>query len=187
MELRSARWLATDYVRRLLLPGDCAIDATMGNGHDTLMLAEAVGEAGQVIAFDVQRQAVEVTRGRLEAAGVMARVTLHHAGHERMAELATRPARAVMMNLGWLPGGDKAVTTQLATTLAAVRAALDLLLPGGLLTVCAYPGHAEGDRERAELTAFLRELDVHQFNVLHHRFLNHPNDPPELFVVQKNL
>ena len=37
----------------------------------------------------------------------------------------------------------------------AVEKALALLLPLGVLVICAYPGHTEGDRERAELTALL--------------------------------
>ena len=43
-ELKSARFLAADCLRRFLLPGDIAVDATMGNGHDTQMLCDLVGE-----------------------------------------------------------------------------------------------------------------------------------------------
>ena len=53
-ELRSARYLAAACLRQVVQPGDTVIDATMGNGHDTAMLAELVGESGHVIAFDVQ-------------------------------------------------------------------------------------------------------------------------------------
>ena len=85
-ELKSARFLAADCLRRFLLPGDIAVDATMGNGHDTQMLCELVGESGHVYAFDVQEQAVANTRARLEEAGLLGRATLFHCGHQEMAQ-----------------------------------------------------------------------------------------------------
>ena len=93
--------------------------------------------------------------------------------------------RAVVFNLGWLPGGDHTVTTHWETTREAVEKALSLLLPLGVLVICAYPGHAEGDRERAELTALLTGLSNRRYNVLHQRFLNASPGAPECFIVQK--
>ena len=75
-ELKSARYIAADCLRRFLLPGDTAVDATMGNGHDTQFLCELVGESGHVFAFDIQEQAVENTRRRLMEAGLLARASL---------------------------------------------------------------------------------------------------------------
>ena len=184
-ELRSARYLAREVILQAVLPGDTAVDATMGNGHDTLMLCEAVGPAGRVYAFDVQAQAVEETKKRLREQGVDGRAELIHAGHEHMAEYVQGPVKAVMFNLGWLPGGDHGVTTRWETTRRAVESALDLLAPAGVLVICAYPGHAEGERERQELTAFLSGLSNRQYNVLHQRFLNAGAGAPECFVIQK--
>ena len=102
-----------------------------------------------------------------------------------MAEYVKGPVKAVMFNLGWLPGGDHAVTTRWETTRTAVESALDLLAPMGVLVICAYPGHAEGEREKQELTAFLGGLDNRRYNVLHQRFLNAGPGAPECFVIQK--
>ncbi|MBR6185581.1 MAG: class I SAM-dependent methyltransferase [Clostridia bacterium] len=184
-ELRSARFLAADILSRALQPGDTAIDATMGNGHDTLFLCRLVGETGRVYAFDVQAAAVENTRKRLLDAGVLSRAALYCLGHERMAENVRGPVSAAVFNLGWLPGGDHAVTTRWETTKKAVESALRLLGPLGVLVICAYPGHPEGDRERAALTEFLSALPPQQYNVLHHRFLNAGPGAPECFVAQK--
>ncbi|MBR1583979.1 MAG: GNAT family N-acetyltransferase [Clostridia bacterium] len=183
--LRSARFVAADVLKRAISPGDTVIDATMGNGHDTLALCQWVGEGGRVYAFDVQAQAVEHTRARLAAAGVADRAALYCLGHEHMAEKVNGPVSAVVFNLGWLPGGDHAVTTRWETTRAAVESALGLLKKQGVLVICAYPGHAEGDREREALTAFLTALRPQDFNVLAHRFLNAGPGAPECFVVQK--
>ena len=184
-ELKSARYLAREVILRAVLPGDTAVDATMGNGHDTLMLCEAVGPAGHVYAFDVQAQALEETKKRLREQGVDGRAELIHAGHEHMAEYVKGPVKAVMFNLGWLPGGDHGVTTRWETTRRAVESAMDLLAPMGVLVICAYPGHAEGEREKQELTAFLSGLSNRRYNVLHQRFLNAGAGAPECFVIQK--
>ena len=184
-ELKSARYLAREVILRAVEPGDTVVDATMGNGHDTQMLCETVGPEGRVYAFDVQAQAVEGTRKRLREQGLDSRAELILSGHEHMAEYVKGPVKAVMFNLGWLPGGDHEVTTRWETTRTAVESALDRLAPMGVLVICAYPGHAEGEREKQELTAFLGGLDNRRYNVLHQRFLNAGPGAPECFVIQK--
>lgn len=184
-ELKSARYLASDILRRAVEPGDTVVDATMGNGHDTLFLCELVGEQGKAYAFDVQAQAVENTRKRLAEEGVLDRAALFCLGHEHMAEQVREPVAAAVFNLGWLPGGDHSVTTHWETTRQAVDAALRLLKPRGVLVICAYPGHAEGDRERQALMDMLAALPPQQYNVLWHKFLNAGPGAPECFVVQR--
>ena len=184
--LRNARHLAADYMRGTIREGDVVVDATMGNGKDTLFLCELVGESGRVYAFDVQKEVVERTRERVEEAGFAERTTLLLAGHETMADRIKEPVRAVMFNLGWLPGAEHAVTTRTETTLQAVDAAVNLLEPGGIVTVCVYPGHEEGTRELKALLAYAKALSVRQFNVLHHHFLNASDQTPQLILIQKN-
>ena len=184
-ELKSARFLAHDVLKRTVRPGDRVVDATMGNGHDTLMLCEAVGPAGVVYAFDIQPEAVASTRARLQEHGLAERALLFCAGHQDMDRYVPEQVRAVVFNLGWLPGGDHAVTTHWETTREALQKAFSLLLPLGVAVVCAYPGHAEGDRERAELLPFLSGLDNRRYNVLHQRFLNAGPGAPECFVIQR--
>lgn len=184
--LRNARILAADYMTRAVREGDTVVDATMGNGKDTLFLCGLVGERGHVYAFDVQTEAVARTRERVAEAGYASRTTLLQAGHETMAEHVAGPVRAVMFNLGWLPGAEHIVTTRTDTTLAAVQAATALVVPGGIVTVCVYPGHEEGTRELEALRQFTAGLDVRRFNVLHHSFVNASAQTPQLFLIQKN-
>ena len=184
--LRNARHLAADYMIRTLREGDVAIDATMGNGHDTQFLCELVGEGGRVYAFDVQQSAIDNTAARLEAAGFSERATLILDGHQNMALHVKEPVRAVMFNLGWLPGAAHAVTTKVETTLEAVNAAAQLLVSGGVMTICVYPGHEEGTRELSALLEWAGALDVRTFNVLHHHFICAAAHTPRLILVQKN-
>ena len=185
--LRNARHLAADYMKRTIRPGDTVVDATMGNGKDTLFLAELVGEAGHVYAFDVQEEAVARTQERVTEAGFAARTTLLLAGHETIAQHVPSGVMAVMFNLGWLPGAAHIVTTKTDTTLAAVDAAVSLLAPGGIVTVCIYPGHDEGKRELSALLEYAAGLSVRTYNVAHHCFLNASGETPQLILIQKNI
>ncbi len=184
-DFRSARYWASELIGPALYPGAVAVDATMGNGRDTLWLCEQVGEAGRVYAFDVQPEAVARTRERLEDAGVADRATLFCTGHENMAGTVSEGVDAVMFNLGWLPGAAHAVTTRTETTLKAVDASLQLLKPDGLVTICVYPGHDEGKRELETLLHWAASLDPKRYDALVKCYLNQPNDPPRMIAVKR--
>ena len=184
--LRNARHLAAGYMKAILRHGDVAVDATMGNGKDTQFLCELVGEEGHVYAFDVQKEAVERTAARLKEAGYGNRATLLLAGHETMKEHVQSAPRVVMFNLGWLPGAEHIVTTKTETTLTAVQAAIELIVPGGFVSICVYPGHEEGTKELRALLDWAGKLSVREYNVLHHAFINAREGTPELILIQKN-
>lgn len=152
-------------VRERVRAGDVVVDATVGNGHDTVFLAGLVGETGTVIGFDVQEAALAKTRGRVPVA-LRNAVELHGLGHERMTEVVQTPVKAVMCNLGYLPGGDKALITQAETTVSALRQALALLAPGGIVTVVVYTGH-EGAREEADaVDEWIERIDRQRHRVV---------------------
>ncbi len=141
-ELKSARFIAADCLKRFVQPGDRVIDATMGNGHDTLMLCNLVGETGFVIAFDVQQQALDSTQRLLAENGLLNRCKLVLESHEFIDRYADPGINAVVFNLGWLPGSDKSIRTHWDSTHPAVTKALQLLAPMGVCVICVYPGHA---------------------------------------------
>ena len=185
VDLGSARLWASALMREHIEPGMFAIDATMGNGADTELLAHLVGDAGCVWAFDVQEGALTNTRARLIQAGMLPRVQLILDGHEHMAAHVPAPVHAITFNLGWLPGGDKHITTRTPTTLLALEAALTLLAPKGLLTLCIYPGHGEGAREQSAVCAWAKCLPPTRFQSRTTAYLNQPPSAPLLIAVQK--
>lgn len=150
-----AHWLAA----RALVAGDTAVDATCGNGHDTLMLARLVGPTGSVTAIDIQPAALDHTRHALVTAGMDdGRVRLVNDCHSRLNTfIAAQSASWIMFNLGYLPGGNRAVTSRDVTTLAALDAAIAALMPGGRLAVTCYPGHAEGSLEAQAVEDWMRD------------------------------
>jgi len=153
--------LAHQWVRRVVKPGDTTIDATAGNGHDSVFLARLVGSGGRLLAFDVQTAAVEATRAALREWGLDdGRAELFHESHGELAcRAGNDPVAAVMFNLGYLPGGDHRLITRPESTLAALEMALGVLRPGGILTVVAYPGHPGGDAEATAVIDWTRRLD----------------------------
>ncbi len=149
--------------------GDCVIDATVGNGHDTLFLARGVGEHGKVYGFDIQETALDEAYRRLSEEGLAQRVSLYHAGHEVMSAVLPESiqgrVKAVMFNLGYLPGGDKQRTTGIATTLAALDQARTLLTSGGAISVLAYTGHPGGREEAEAVKAWAMKLSPDFYDV----------------------
>ena len=172
-----------------LKEGDRAIDATAGNGYDTLFLAEQVGPSGKVIAIDIQDCAIRSTRERLESAGLIDRVRLvteDHAvalrklivdGHENVA--------AITFNLGYLPGSDKSIQTRAESTEEALAASIQLLNQGGYLCVTAYRGHSGGTAEAGTVEAFMHKYQTEGHAVDCYE-PGSRNSPPLLWVLKKN-
>ena len=165
-------------------PAPVCIDATCGNGHDTVFLA---GLGGRVLALDIQPPAVQATRARLTAAGYAdpARYRVVQADHAHLAALAARegfaPADGVMFNFGWLPGADHGVQSRAHSSRTALAAALALLAPGGALTAVLYsPGHGPQEEEKQAVLAQLTELDEARFAVTVHP--GHPGAPLPVLV-----
>ncbi len=170
-------------LRAHLVPGDAAIDATVGNGNDTLVLAGLVGPSGTVVGFDVQQVALDVAAAKLAKAGLTA--TLHRCGHESMLDVIPQAmhgnVRAVTFNLGYLPGSDHAITTMASTTVAAINAARQLLAPDGLITVVCYR-HDEGQRELDAVRASFASIPPPQGLCMETRCINRDGSAPVIFA-----
>ncbi len=166
--------------------GDTVVDFTMGNGNDTLFLSKAVGESGKVYAFDIQAEALNSTRLHLKEENAPENYTLICASHHRLKEFVQEPIKGGMFNLGYLPrSGKKAVTTKRETTMLAVEAAIDLLLPDGVLIVAVYPGHKEGELEGDMLREYFKTLSRFKICASEFHILNSPASP-YFFLIEKS-
>lgn len=180
---------AHHLLSRTIKPGDTVVDATVGNGHDTLFLAKLVGPSGRVLGFDVQETALAVASKLLEE---MPQVTLIHDGHENLAKHLPANVNsngdgqlsAVMFNLGYLPGGSKDIITAPRTTVSALRQALDHLKLHGLVTVVLYPGHPGGEAEAEAVRSFTQDLPK-AFDVSRHARTNTQSPAPELLAIER--
>lgn len=172
------------FLQRYLQPGCLAVDATCGNGKDTLEMARLVGEDGHIWGIDIQQTALDRTSERLQEAGMRSRVTLINAGHQHLPDLIQSPVHLVVFNLGWLPGGAKELVTQPDTTLQALQGALGILRPGGLLLITCYPGHDGGATEAAAVADWCSKLPSRSHHVWQIGQLNVAEGAPFCLLVQ---
>lgn len=176
-------------LEKVVKPGDIAIDGTMGNGNDTAFLANLVGETGHVYSFDVQNQAIQNTTAKLLEEHLLERCTLLHTGHEQLKSSIPaeeqRSLTGAIFNLGYLPGGDKSITTKAATTISAIEQLLELMAPEGIIVLVIYHGHPEGAVERDELLEYVKTIPQNEAHVLHYGFMNQVNQPPFIVAIEK--
>ena len=165
------------FILTHLKEGDVAVDYTMGNGHDTEFLSKVVGESGHVYAFDIQQSAVDSTAKNLAAAGCPDNYTLICDSHHNVKNYVTQKVKAGMFNLGWLPGGDKTITTMRETTMPAIEAAIELMDRDAILNIAVYPGHPEGDAEGKMIEEYLSSLSRHKVCATKVKITNSPTSP----------
>ena len=167
------------FIREHVKEGDLCIDATAGNGNDTKLLCELVGNAGKVIAFDVQKMAVEHTKQRLVEAGLGKRAEVHLDSHENMEQYADKESVAcIIFNFGYLPGGDHTFSTKKESSISAIRSGLSLLKKGGIMSLCIYSGGDSGFEERDAILEELKQMDGKKYLVIVSAYYNRPNNPP---------
>lgn len=171
---------AQQILETMLRPGMVAVDATCGNGNDSLFLAESISPGGKLYAFDVQHSAVETTRNRLHEEGHHEGIHVIRLDHARFDESGVLPdsVDCFMYNLGYLPGADHDVKTQAESTIQSLREAVGHLAPGGMITICLYPHNPE---ENEAVRAFCREL-TGSFSAFEIARLNR-HQPPVLIVI----
>ncbi|PWM25471.1 MAG: 16S rRNA (cytosine(1402)-N(4))-methyltransferase [Oscillospiraceae bacterium] len=167
--------LAKDRLAETANPEGVYVDFTMGKGRDTLFLA-SLAPRGKVYAFDIQPEARDATAALLAQHGVT-NATLILDSHARFSEYVTEPIDGGLFNLGFLPGGDRTLTTRRSSTIPAVLGALEALKIGGALGVAVYPGHEEGRLEGEELIRRLSDIPKERFDIFLYKLLNVPESP----------
>ena len=172
--------MAHDFLAQVITQEDIVVDATMGNGHDTLFLAKL---AKQVYSFDIQKQALEKTSQRLQEAG-LTNVELLLQGHETVDQFV-REVKAAIFNLGYLPSADKSIITQPQTTLEALDKLCHMLVKGGRIAIMIYYGHEGGDIEKDAVMDFVSQLPQQEYTATIYRTLNQINNPPFLVMIEK--
>lgn len=179
--------LAHNLLEKELTGGNIVIDATVGNGHDTVFLAKLVGKQGTVFGFDVQQQAISTTQQQLKQVQ-FENFFLFHASHSEMdMHIPKRQhgkIKLIMFNLGYLPGSDKTIITQANTTLIALKKSIVLLEANGVLTITAYPGHIGGEEETKQVKLWCEQLDPLIYTLEQIRS-SEKITAPRLFIVRK--
>lgn len=192
--------LALAVCEKYLQDGDTSVDCTCGRGHDTLFLAQ---RCRRVYSFDIQQEAIESAGDLLSDSGITweiqgppsgfapavsgsaVKVTFINDSHVSMENYVAEEPAVIIFNLGYLPGGDKSVTTTADTTSSAVKKALEKIKTGGLVCVSIYPGHEEGRREKEALKKFARTLEKGKYHCVYADMLNQGDKAPEILWITK--
>ncbi len=175
----------TDYYINTIPTGGTVIDATAGNGFDTIKLCKKVGAGGSVYAFDIQDSAINETKKKLTTEGFL-NAELICDSHSVLDRYVKEPVDCVVFNLGYLPGGDHSLQTKADTTIEAIKKSLNLLKNTGFISVTVYYGKNSGTEEKERVMEFLKNLDHKKYTVLTHDFHNRPNNPPITVIITKN-
>lgn len=163
---------------------DLVVDATIGNGHDTLFLSKLVTK-GFIFGFDIQKSAINNTKNLLDCNNIN-NYQLFLENHQNIANVLDEyknKISLIVFNLGYLPGGDKMITTNHKSTIKAIKGSLSLLNNKGIILINVYPGHDEGFKEHQALEKYLKELKGYNVNY----FYNIDNkEAPYLIEIKKN-
>lgn len=169
--------------KNYLKEGMCVLDATVGNGYDALMIKETIGDNGVFYGFDIQKQAIESTAQRLEN---FKNVKLYCRSHAEILEIISENTLdGAIYNLGFLPGGDKEITTHYESTFESLNAVLKCLKTGALLSVSIYPGHEAGKMESEKLSKWLDQLDAYTYHVLKTNYTNQSDTAPYTYWIER--
>lgn len=172
-------------LNNFLKEGQIAVDATAGNGYDTLFLAQQVGPSGRVYAFDIQNEALDKAKKLLACHNYSERVKFILDSHDKLKYYVKQEINCLVYNLGYLPGGDKNIITTENTSLTSLQQGIELIAPGGVLSLIAYRGHSGGDKEAQIVEEYLQRLESPPWDVLSWKRVNGTPTAPYLLFAQK--
>lgn len=173
------------FINNFLTKDSVVIDATAGNGNDTLKLLQKIGENGKVFAFDIQKDALKNTEILLREHG-FSNYELILDSHSQIDKYIRVPVSCVIFNLGYLPRGDHSICTHADTTITAIKKSLNLLADKGFISITVYYGKNSGTEEKISVMEYLKTLDHKKYTVTVHDFYNRPNNPPLTVIITKN-
>lgn len=185
-QIINTHFLTRYYMNNHVKEGHVVLDCTVGNGNDTILLSELVGNCGRVYGFDIQLKAINNTRELLKSQGLDSRVHLINDDHENIDLYINEDLDFIIYNLGYLPGGDKSIKTNSITTINSLNKSLRLMRENAILLITVYTGHEGGLEEKKAIENLLSSLNQKEFNVIKHEFINQINYPPILYGVEKS-
>ena len=158
-----------------------AVDMTVGNGFDSKNILEIV-KPKKLYCFDIQQEALDNSKNLLKDFSNYELILDNHRNFDKYVKDYVDFA---IYNLGYLPNGDKLITTNSVDVEESVRKLLDKLNSKGVIFITFYIGHLCGQIESAEMSSFLKTIDQKDYTVLKFTFENQKNLPPYVVMIQK--
>lgn len=155
-----------------------AIDMTLGNGHDSLILSD---NFKQVYSFDIQPEALANSRILLSEKN---NVSMYLDSHDKFDSYDINDICLIIYNLGYLPGSDMSITTLSKTTLLSISKGLEVLNKKGIMIITLYPGHKQGEDEANEIENYLTNLNNKHYHISKYEIIN-ANKAPYVICIHK--
>lgn len=171
--------LMKDFISSLDKENITCVDATLGNGNDSLFLSNLVKDKGTIFAYDIQALSLENSQklfNEHNVTNVFMKLKSHEYIDEDNIDLA-------IFNLGFLPGSDKSIKTNKVSSINAIKALLPKMNKDNmLLIICLYVGHPEGIEESIVIDEYLKTLPGSKYLVSKYQNYNRPTSPYVLTV-----
>ncbi|MDO5724690.1 MAG: class I SAM-dependent methyltransferase [Tissierellia bacterium] len=177
--------LAKFYIESYIKPSSKVLDLTLGNGKDALNLVNAIGDDGTFYGFDIQNEAIEKSRKLLESSKSKPKIILINECHSKVRDIITENIDFAIMNLGFMPGGDKTIITKPKTTIKCIECVLKLMSAGAFFVISSYIGHDGGDIEQKEIDILLKNINQKDFNIIKFTFHNQKNSPAIFYSIER--
>ncbi|MCI9304696.1 class I SAM-dependent methyltransferase [Clostridium sp.] len=168
--------LSHNIIKEYVKNKNVAIDATLGNGYDCDFLSSCFKK---VYAFEIQKEACEKYIDKNN------NVIIINESHHKIDKFINEEVDCVCYNLGYLPGGNKEITTLAETSLKSIQLSLNLLSKNGIISIAIYRGHNEGMEEKNCIIKYLKTLPKNSFGVMIHECINRSEKSPLLIIVEK--
>lgn len=174
---------AHDLLTRNIKEGDTVVDATCGNGYDTVFLAKLTGSQGKIYACDIQLEAIESTRNHAKD---FDNITYIHDNHAQVTSyIDEEKIDGAIFNLGYLPKSNKDIITLGHSTIKSIDSMLELLNPKKLIVIVIYHGHEGGKDEKNQVLNYVEQLNHKKYSVIRYSFINQHNNPPFVVAIEK--
>jgi predicted methyltransferase len=170
------------WVSQFLKRGGVAVDATVGLGRDCEFLASLVGPTGRVYAFDVQSEAIRISKQRLVEKELDSIVQFFNESHTEI-ERIREPINAAMFNLGYLPHNKSGPKTSPPDSIDAIRSCCTRLVVGGIVTIVVYAGHEGGENETTAVIKFIEQLCPEEFQTSRFCYQGSLGHPPQVLGI----
>ncbi len=183
---RKTTKLVHHFISAGVTVADTVIDATCGNGYDTVFLSKLVKEKGKVFAFDVQEKAIQASKKELRFSNANENVEFFQTCHSKIKKTISPDykgkIKCAVFNLGYLPRSDKKIVTSSETSIKAISDCLEFIMPNGLVIVTVYVGHEEGLRESKAIDEYIKSLDKKLYKL---RIIRSEIDEPYILCIIK--
>lgn len=170
-------FLVKNYIKKV----NCAVDMTVGNGYDSKMILDNLNPE-KLYCFDIQKNAIENTNKLLEN---YSNYILILDNHTNFLNYVKEKIDFAIYNLGYLPNGDKTITTNALDVEESLSKLLENLNEKAIVLITFYIGHNSGLVESEKIGNFLKKLNQKEFTVLEFNFKNQKNNPPYVVMIQR--